>query len=191
MSLSLIIRYGLTTAALGSLTAVAVTVLGTSAAWLVVMYRFPGRSLFSWALALPLAAPAFALAYGYADLLDVAGPSNLYFNWGDTAGCTSPTKGCALGDGYEYGYVLGWWARRTGDAALGLVAVARAALITTPTFGTPGHYEPSGARWLMTWPTVVGQQADLEALPPSRLMKDTRLAFLRTGWGVPGGGAWG
>ena len=74
MPLSLILRYGLTTAALGSLTAVAVTVLGTSAAWLVVMYRFPGRSLFSWALALPLAAPAFALAYGYADLLDVAGP---------------------------------------------------------------------------------------------------------------------
>ncbi|MCX8497775.1 MAG: ABC transporter permease subunit, partial [Caulobacteraceae bacterium] len=74
MPLSLILRYGLTTAALGSLTAVAVTVLGTSAAWLVVMYRFPGRSLFSRALALPLAAPAFALAYGYADLLDVAGP---------------------------------------------------------------------------------------------------------------------
>ena len=53
MPLSLILQYGLTTAALGGLTAVAVTVLGTSAAWLVVMYRFPGRSLFSWALALP------------------------------------------------------------------------------------------------------------------------------------------
>lgn len=74
MPLSLIVRYGLTTAALGGLTAIAVTILGTIAAWLVVMYRFPGRGLFSWALALPLAAPAFALAYGYADLLDVAGP---------------------------------------------------------------------------------------------------------------------
>ena len=48
--------------------------MGATAAWLVVMYRFPGRGVFSWALALPLAVPAFALAYGYADLLDVAGP---------------------------------------------------------------------------------------------------------------------
>jgi iron(III) transport system permease protein len=30
--------------------------------------------VFAWALALPLAAPAFALAYAYADLFDVAGP---------------------------------------------------------------------------------------------------------------------
>ena len=74
MPLSLILRYGLNTALLGGMTAVAVTVLGASAAWLVVMHRFPGRSLFSWALALPLAAPAFALAYAYADLFDVAGP---------------------------------------------------------------------------------------------------------------------
>jgi iron(III) transport system permease protein len=48
--------------------------LGASAAWLVVMHRFPGRGLFEWLLALPLAAPAYALAYAYADLLDVAGP---------------------------------------------------------------------------------------------------------------------
>lgn len=74
MPLSLILRYGLNTALLGGMTAVAVTVLGASAAWLVVMYRFPGRGLFSWSLALPLAAPAFALAYAYADLFDVAGP---------------------------------------------------------------------------------------------------------------------
>ena len=38
------------------------------------MHRFPGRDIFTWALALPLAMPAFAVAYGYADLLDVAGP---------------------------------------------------------------------------------------------------------------------
>lgn len=67
-------RYALTSAALGVLVAVGVTVLGASAAWLVVMYRFPGRGLFAWALVLPLAAPAFAIAYGYADLFDVAGP---------------------------------------------------------------------------------------------------------------------
>jgi iron(III) transport system permease protein len=46
---------------------------GSLAAWLVVMYRFPGCGFFTWALALPLAVPAFALAYSYADLFDVAG----------------------------------------------------------------------------------------------------------------------
>lgn len=67
-------RYARHTAALASLVAVGATGLGAGAAWLVVMHRFPGRDLFAWALALPLAAPAFALAYAYADLFDVAGP---------------------------------------------------------------------------------------------------------------------
>jgi iron(III) transport system permease protein len=71
---ALILRYALTSAVLGALVAVGAVAMGAVAAWLVVMYRFPGRSVFSWALALPLAVPAFALAYGYADLLDVAGP---------------------------------------------------------------------------------------------------------------------
>ena len=74
LPLSTIMRYAANTALLGGLTATAVTVLGTIAAWLVVMYKFPGRSVFSWALALPLAAPAFVLAYAYADLFDVSGP---------------------------------------------------------------------------------------------------------------------
>ncbi|MGZ8363466.1 MAG: ABC transporter permease [Caulobacteraceae bacterium] len=67
-------RYALASALLAAMVAVGTTVLGASAAWLVVMYRFPGRSVFAWALALPLAAPAFLLAYAYADLFDVAGP---------------------------------------------------------------------------------------------------------------------
>lgn len=67
-------RYAATSAVLVVLVAVIAGGLGAVAAWLVAMHRFPGRGLFTWALALPLAAPAFALAYGYADLLDVAGP---------------------------------------------------------------------------------------------------------------------
>ncbi|MET0294051.1 MAG: iron ABC transporter permease [Phenylobacterium sp.] len=70
----LILRYARETALLAALVAVGAGALGAAAAWLVVMHRFPGRDLFAWALALPLAAPAFALAYAYADLLDVAGP---------------------------------------------------------------------------------------------------------------------
>jgi iron(III) transport system permease protein len=67
-------RYALTSLALAGSVAVGAGVLGATAAWLVVMHRFPGRDLFAWALVLPLAAPAFATAYGYADLFDVAGP---------------------------------------------------------------------------------------------------------------------
>lgn len=69
-----IARYALTSAWLALLVGVVTAVTGTIAAWLVAMHRFPGRAFFAWALALPLAVPAFAMAYSYADLLDVAGP---------------------------------------------------------------------------------------------------------------------
>lgn len=66
-------RYAVTTALLAIGVGIVTAILGTVSAWLVAMYRFPGRKLFAWALALPLAMPAFAIAYGYADLFDVAG----------------------------------------------------------------------------------------------------------------------
>lgn len=68
-----LLRYGWTSLWLALLVGVTTGLVGTAAAWLVVMHRFPGRALFSWALALPLAAPGFALAYAYADLFDPAG----------------------------------------------------------------------------------------------------------------------
>ncbi|NOT72943.1 MAG: iron ABC transporter permease [Hyphomicrobium sp.] len=48
--------------------------IGTPAAWLVTMYRFPGRSLADRMLVLPLAMPVYIVAYAYVDLLDFAGP---------------------------------------------------------------------------------------------------------------------
>ncbi len=48
--------------------------VGTGAAWLVTMNSFPGRALFEWALILPLAVPAYVLAYAYTDFLQVSGP---------------------------------------------------------------------------------------------------------------------
>ena len=47
---------------------------GTSAAWLVTMYRFPLRSALDRLLVLPLAMPAYIVAYCYVELLDYAGP---------------------------------------------------------------------------------------------------------------------
>lgn len=48
--------------------------VGTGTAWLVTMYRFPGQRLLNWALVLPLAMPAYVLAYAYTDFLQVTGP---------------------------------------------------------------------------------------------------------------------
>jgi len=48
--------------------------IGTATAWLTSMYRFPGRKIFSWALLLPLAMPAYIIAYTYTGMLDSSGP---------------------------------------------------------------------------------------------------------------------
>lgn len=53
---------------------ISVVVIGTGTAWLVVSCRFPGRRVFEWALLLPLAVPAYVIAYTYTDLLEFAGP---------------------------------------------------------------------------------------------------------------------
>ncbi len=47
---------------------------GVGTAWLVTMCRFPGRQVFEWALILPLAVPAYVMAYTYTDLLQFTGP---------------------------------------------------------------------------------------------------------------------
>jgi len=51
-----------------------VLVMGVTSAWLVTMCRFPGRRMFEWAMLLPLAVPAYVIAYVYTDLLEFAGP---------------------------------------------------------------------------------------------------------------------
>lgn len=51
-----------------------VTLIGVGTAWLVSACRFPGRRIFEWALLLPLAAPAYILAYVYTDVLEFYGP---------------------------------------------------------------------------------------------------------------------
>ena len=48
--------------------------IGVGAAWLVTMCRFPGQRIFEWALVLPLAMPAYVIAYVYTDILEYAGP---------------------------------------------------------------------------------------------------------------------
>jgi iron(III) transport system permease protein len=49
-------------------------VVGVSTAWATVMWDFPGRRMLDWALVLPLATPAYVMAYTYTDLLQFVGP---------------------------------------------------------------------------------------------------------------------
>lgn len=51
-----------------------VLLLALVPAWLTTMCRFPGSRILEWALLLPLAMPAYIIAYTYTGLLDVAGP---------------------------------------------------------------------------------------------------------------------
>ncbi len=51
-----------------------VLVLGIGPAWLVTMTRFPGSRILEWALVLPLAMPAYIIAYTYSGIMDVGGP---------------------------------------------------------------------------------------------------------------------
>ena len=67
-------RYVGNTALLLVFVALGVVSMGVVSAWLVTAYRFPGRDLLEWALLLPLAMPAYVMAYAYTDWLQFTGP---------------------------------------------------------------------------------------------------------------------
>jgi iron(III) transport system permease protein len=67
-------RYIGNTALLLIAVACGVVSIGVVAAWLVTAYRFPGRGWLEWALLLPLAMPAYVMAYAYTDWLQFSGP---------------------------------------------------------------------------------------------------------------------
>lgn len=48
--------------------------LGTSSAWLISQYQFVGRRYVQWMLLLPLAVPAYIIAYTYTGMLEFSGP---------------------------------------------------------------------------------------------------------------------
>src|SRR5919108_4104361 len=58
-----------------------VLVLGTGLAWLVTMYRFPGRRLFEWLLILPMAMPAYVMGFVFLALFDYTGPVQSTWRW--------------------------------------------------------------------------------------------------------------
>ncbi|WP_112323177.1 ABC transporter permease [Oceanibium sediminis] len=74
LSSTVLPRFTANSVALVLLVSMGTFVIGTSTAWLVTTCHFPGRRLLEVMLALPLAFPAYVLAYAYTDLLDHPGP---------------------------------------------------------------------------------------------------------------------
>ena len=66
--------YAWTTFALCVAVALGVTLLGSVTACAVALFEFPGRRVFEWALLLPLAMPAYVVAFAYTDFLQFSGP---------------------------------------------------------------------------------------------------------------------
>ena len=54
--------------------ALGVAAVGMATASAVTLFEFPGRRIFEWALLLPLAMPAYVVAYAYTDFLQYGGP---------------------------------------------------------------------------------------------------------------------
>ena len=74
MAQTVLPEYVLTTVVLCVSVAVGVAVVGAVTASAVTLFDFPGRRFFEWALLLPLAMPAYVVAYAYTDFLQFSGP---------------------------------------------------------------------------------------------------------------------
>lgn len=66
--------YAWTSLALCLLVGLGVTAVGLGTATAVSLFEFRGRRFFEWALLLPLAMPAYVVAYAYTDFLQFSGP---------------------------------------------------------------------------------------------------------------------
>ena len=77
--------YILNTLILLGIVGVVTMVTGVACAWTVTMHDFRGRGVLQWLLLLPLAMPAYVLAYTYTDFLQFAGPLQSFlraaFGW--------------------------------------------------------------------------------------------------------------
>ncbi len=74
MAATVLPDYAWTTLRLCLMVALGVVVVGTASAAAVTLFDFPGRRTLEWALLLPLAMPAYVVAYAYTDFLQFSGP---------------------------------------------------------------------------------------------------------------------
>ena len=82
MAQTVLPEYALTSVLLSVAVAVGVAVVGMATASAVTLFDFPGRRHFEWALLLPLAMPAYVVAYAYTDFLQFSGPLQTWLREG-------------------------------------------------------------------------------------------------------------
>lgn len=120
-------------------------VIGGGLAWLVAAYDFPGRRAWSWLLVLPMAVPAYVLAFVAVSLLDAPGPIQTVLRDGFGLAVQVTPRGLPLAIVvmsvalYPYVYLLGRAALSEQAAAtygaartLGLGPVAAARRVVLP-----------------------------------------------------------
>ena len=74
MAATVLPDYAWTTLRLCLMVAVGTVLVGGASAAAVTLFEFPGRRVAEWALLLPLAMPAYVVAYAYTDFLQYSGP---------------------------------------------------------------------------------------------------------------------
>lgn len=74
MAATVLAGYAVTSLLLCAVVAVGVALVGTCCAVAVTLFDFRGRRTMEWALLLPLAVPAYVVAYAYTDFLQFSGP---------------------------------------------------------------------------------------------------------------------
>ncbi len=127
--------YIMNTLALMLMTGFGAACIGTVAAWLTTMKRFPGSRFFDWAMLAPLAIPAYIGAYALVDLLEYAGPVQTFlrdtFGWRNSRDYWFPEIRSIWSAGfvmtlslYPYVYLLARAAFREGS--VGALEVSRA-----------------------------------------------------------------
>ena len=92
--------YAWNSLALAALTGIGTIALGVPTAWLIARYQFPGRGFFTWALALPLAMPAYVAAYAWVSMTAAGGP--VYAMSGGWAPTVSGLFGAAFVFAFAY-----------------------------------------------------------------------------------------
>lgn len=85
---TLMTRLVLNTAVLAGGVAILTAIIGVSLAWLTAVCDFPGRRALSWLLLLPMAVPAYVMAFTFLGLMDFSGP---LYRFLDTVGLPAPS----------------------------------------------------------------------------------------------------
>lgn len=131
MAATVLPEYAFNSLILCALVSVGVVSMGSVSALVVTLFDFPGRRFLEWALLLPLAMPAYVVAYAFSDFFQFSGPAqNTLRAWWGLQGALWPDVRSLWGAAlvlsvclYPYVYLLARTA--LSERALHLMEAAR------------------------------------------------------------------